>query len=336
MTALPGPPAHVWNHLALAAGNLFATRDWAECSWDHFGEGDPVVLTDNETDPRIVIPLYRSGWLLRRWRIVGNGPADQLGPACAPQDVDGALDLIRTFLADQRRWDVAVLHDVAADQGWDRLPAATEVRRVPSPVVNLPTNDWDAFLATRSKSFREQVRRKRKKLDREPDVEFRLASPETLDADLETFFALHQARWGLDAPLAHGVQRRFQADFSRRAAERGWLRLWLLEIGGTPVAASLGYRFGDAEYFYQSGRHPDFEQLSVGAVMMGHTVRHAVETGAAEYRLLRGDEGYKARWADHEHSVQTVALTRSQRGAAAVRFAARRGAHPTLAAPAGV
>ncbi len=324
--ALPGPPSEVWNRLALAANNLFATRDWAETCWEHFGEGEPLVLTDDDADPSIVMALHRSGRLVRQWRMIGSGPADQLGPACAPEHRDKARELLRTFLDRDHGWDVTVLHDVATDEGWDLLPGASEVRRVPSPVLSLPSDDWETFLLGRSKSFREQLRRKRKKLEREAHPTLRLATPQTLAADLETFFSLHQLRWGDDAPLAHGAQREFQVAFARRAADHGWLRLWFLEVDGRAVATSLGYRFGDAEYFYQSGRDPAFEHLSVGAVMMGHAIQGAVESGAVEYRLLRGDEGYKARWADHDRAVQTVAVARSLRGRAAVQLAARRAA----------
>ena len=52
MTALPGPAPAVWNQLALAARNVFATHTWAQCWWDEYGEGaTPLVLTDTDADP---------------------------------------------------------------------------------------------------------------------------------------------------------------------------------------------------------------------------------------------------------------------------------------------
>lgn len=325
MTALPGPPAAVWDGLALSAGNMFASREWCECWWEHFGEGEPIVLTDDADSPRVVLPLFRSGRALRRWRIIGTGPADQLGPACAPEDLPVAADLLRELLGTgSGGWDVALLQDIPAEETWARLPGATEVRRVPSPVATLGFADWPSYLATRSKNFREQVRRKERRLDRDFSTTLRAATLESLDQDLDTFFALHAARWGEDTPMAHGTLRAFHADFARRAAARGWLRLWMLELDGRVVAGSLCFRFGDAEYQYQSGRDPGFDEYSVGSVLMAHTIRHAVETGAREYRLLRGDEGYKSRWADVEREVHTLALSRGVRGAAAVRLATRR------------
>ncbi len=324
---LPGPPVNVWNQLALASDNLFSTREWCECWWTHFGEGEPQILVDDAHDPHVIVPLYATGRALRRLQLIGTGPADQLGPVCAPERREQATQLLRDHLDDRRgpRWDVTVLHDVATDGGWPAELDVTEVRSVSSPVLTIGTDDWETFLASRSRSFREQVRRKHRRLLREiPGAGFRLADADSIDRDLDSFFSLHTDRWGTDAALAQGRQRRFQDEFSRRALAHGWLRLWTLEVDGAAVAASLGFRFGNAEYFYQSGRDERFDALSVGAVLMGHVVRHAVETGATEYRLLRGDEAYKSRWSDLDRSVRTLAISRTLRGAAAVRWAARR------------
>ena len=82
------PSADVWNELAARGGNLFSTREWAEC-WvrHHLDEGDRVhVLVDDEQAPRVIVPVHVSGGLVRQVRLLGHGPADQLGPVCAPED----------------------------------------------------------------------------------------------------------------------------------------------------------------------------------------------------------------------------------------------------------
>lgn len=325
MSVLPGPPADVWNALALRSRNIFATHEWCECWWEHLGSGEPSVITDDAVDPRVIVPLFRSGRALRQLRFIGTGPADLLGPVCAPEHNELAQRLVRERLADEADWNVAVFHDVAVDGGWQQGLDAKEVRRVVSPVLRLETDDWETYLSGRSKNFREQVRRKRRKLEREhPSTVLRLADATTIARDVDTFFALHQKRWGDDAQLALGRQREFQVAFALRALDQGWLRLWLLEIDGHAAAVSLGYRFGADEYYYQSGRDKRFDHLSVGAVLMAQTIRHAIETGAQEYRLLRGDEDYKSRWSDTERSVHTVALSRGLLGATALRLAVRR------------
>ncbi len=66
------------------------------------------------------------------------------------------------------------------------------------------------------------------------------------------------------------------------------------------------------------------DRESVGFVLLVHAVRDALESGAREFRFLRGDEDYKYRFADADAPVGTCAVPRGVRGRAAVALAARR------------
>lgn len=320
---IPGPPSERWDRLAEEACNIFATRSWAECWWSHYGGGaTPMILTDNEDAPTYVLPLYLSGGFLKKLRFIGNGPADQLGPVCGPGGRDAAAEAMRSVLGDPLlRCDVFLAQDVPEVEAWDARFEGSVVRRVASPVVRFDTDVWDDFLAQKSKNFREQTRRRERKLGRSFAVELRLSTAESLSSDMATLFRLHLQQWGQDAPFATGIERRFHEDFALVALENGWLRLWMLELDGSPVAALYGFRFAGVEYFYQSGRAPAYEEHSVGSVLLTHSIRSALQDGMKEYRLLRGDEAYKSRFADHENDVHTVAVPRTFLGRAAVKAA---------------
>lgn len=326
MMTLPGPAAEQWDSYAERASNVFGTRAWCDTWWQHYGGGgSPLLLEGGDGDEAYLAPLYVGGSLLRRVRFVGHGPADQLGPLCAPSGRAPAAAAVRDALRQPSlRWDVLLAHDVAEDEQWDRWLGGSVLRRTDSPAIAFSTTVWDEFLAGRSKNFREQVRRRERKLRKAFAVELRLSDSGTLAADLETLFRLHLARWGQDAPFATGVERGFHEDFARRALEDGRLRLWVLELDGRPAAALYGFRFAGVEYFHQSGRDPQFEEHSVGSVLLTHSIREALQDGVREYRLLRGDEAYKSRFADVHRAVHTVAVGRGVKGAAAVRAAALR------------
>lgn len=326
--ALPSVPSReAWNRLAERAGNLFSTFDWAECWHRHFADGPVEVIADDERDPRVILPLQRSGRLVRQVRMLGNGPADQLGPVCAPEDRDLAAELVRTEVLERRRpgWDVTLLQDVPVSHAWQARLGGVEVRRTPSPVVHLGGVDsWDGWLATMSKNFRDQARRRPRRLLKEMPVSFRLATHETLEDDLAHLFRLHRLRWGSDAQYATGTERAFHEDFARIALDNGWLRLWMLDLGDDVIAALHGFGFADAEYSYQSGRDPRYEHLSLGFVMYVHALRESIEAGRTEYRLLRGDEDYKSRFTDDEAPLHSLAFAHTLRGRAAVAAVARR------------
>lgn len=336
MPGLPPSPSapdpRAWDALAEAGGNLFATHAWASTWWDHHGGGGSLhVLCDDAADPRVVLPLHVTGRVVRTARLVGHGPADRLGPACAPEDRELAGRLLReAWTSGGLPADVLLLQDVPVAEGWWGTVGGRRVRSEPSPVLALePGTDWEGFLAGRSRNFRSQALRKPRSLARDHRVEERVADEATLEEDLAALLDLHARRWGPGSAFLEERQRAFVADFAAVALGRGWLRLRVLRVDGRPAAAYLGFRFGGADYFYQLGRDPALDRESVGFVVLVSAVRDAVEAGSAEFRLLRGDESYKDRFATGSDDVCSVAAGRGPRGrpvvAAVAAARARRG-----------
>jgi CelD/BcsL family acetyltransferase involved in cellulose biosynthesis len=113
----------------------------------------------------------------------------------------------------------------------------------------------------------------------------------------------------------------FHEDFAAVAYDRGWLRLWFLELNGTAVAAWYGLRFHGVDCYYQAGRDPAWDQFAVGFVLLAHSVREAIADGMREYRLGRGDEQYKSRFTEDESAVETFVVARGIKGRVAVATA---------------
>jgi CelD/BcsL family acetyltransferase involved in cellulose biosynthesis len=133
---------------------------------------------------------------------------------------------------------------------------------------------------------------------------------------MDTLFALHRLRWGDDSGFL--PRAAFHREFAAVALERGWLRLWLLELDGRPAAAWYGLRFGGVEHYYQSGRDPAFDSLSAAFVLLAHTIRAAFDDGAREYRFGRGQDPYKYRFTGQDPGLETIAATRGPAAGAAL------------------
>jgi perosamine synthetase len=318
-----------WAELARASRNIFATWDWASIWWRHFGGGRQLLLAGCRAgDGKLVaiLPLYR--WKTRPLRIIrflGHGPADQLGPICAPVYRRAAARLLERLLAEQRgSWDLFVGEDLPGDQRWGTLLGGRVLRREGSPVLRT-SDGWENYLASRTAHFRKQVRRQEQNLAREHELRYRLAEdPDRLQADLDILFELHSGRWDESQSRFAGEDQAFHREFAARALERGWLRLWFLELDGHPRAAWYGFRFEGVESHYQSGRDMAWQDGSVGSVLLAHTIRAALDDGITEYRFLRGGEPYKYRFADADPGLDTVVLARGPLGAAAMCAAASR------------
>lgn len=313
-----------WSTLAAETGNVFSTWEWSSIWWRHFGRSRPLLLRACRAEDGTAVgflPLYL--WRARPFRIVrflGHAGADQLGPICRPGDRPAVAGALERALAESEA-DVFLGERLAPDEGWSKLLPVTELRHESSPVLRFDVDTWDELLRARSRNFREQARRRPAKLAERHDVRYRLANDgDRLDADLDSLFALHRARW---SGTRTGFVRReaFHREFAAVALERGWLRLWLLDVDGEPRAACYGFRFGDVECFYQSGRDPAWDEHSLGFVVLVNAIREALAGGMREYRLLLGHEPYKYRFANEDVGVETVSLTRSTLSRVALRTA---------------
>lgn len=302
-----------WDDAASRQDNVFSTWEWASAWWEVYGGGwQPLVyaLQDRDGSTRALLPLclaHRGP--LRLARFIGHGPADQLGPVCRAEDRETAAEALREVLAEHIGVRGVLLAErMRADEGWSELLGAHRVNRRSFPILNLEGPDWDGWLATKSANFRQQARRRERKLVRERGLRFRLVTGGAeLGPAIELLMELHRARWGSSSVLQPN-RRRFYDAFLQLAAERGWVRLWFAELDGRPAAAWLGFRFDGIEAFYQSGRDPAEERGGVGTALLLHTIREAFRDGLREYRFLLGDEAYKSKFTRDDPGVELLVV----------------------------
>jgi CelD/BcsL family acetyltransferase involved in cellulose biosynthesis len=272
---------------------------------------------------RAVLPLYTSlSGPVKVLRFLGHGHSDELGPVCAPTEREAAAAALRQTI-EFSGTDVFIGDDLPGPFDWARRVGGRGLDRTESPIARFRGESWEEFVAARSTKLRRRLRYYERALTAHR-LEYRLATdPDRLGSDLDTLFALHAARWG-ESPFA--LARDFHQEFAAIALERGWLRLWFLELYGKAAAGWLGYRFAGVESYYQSGRDPAWDKASVGTVLVAHTMREALADGIEEYRFLRGGEKYKQRFATHDPGVVTVGRATSLLGRAALaaRTARRR------------
>jgi CelD/BcsL family acetyltransferase involved in cellulose biosynthesis len=299
-----------WDELAAQAGSIFSTVEWARAWWNHFGAGKSLVLAhvrDGAGQPVAILPLHseRHGGV-RILRFLGHGVADQLGPVCHPSQIGVATTALSELSG---RSGLLLAERFRADTDWSALGGRV-LYEESSPSIGIAREGgWDAYLSARSANFRGQVRRRSRRLARDLGLRYRLVDdPAQLAPALDALFALHGARWRQLSTALTGAREAFHREFAAVALERGWLRLWVADSGGRPVAVWYGFRFAGDEYYYQSGWDPAYAQFGIGIAILEHSIREAFADGVAEYRLLRGDEAYKRRYASTDAKVQTIAV----------------------------
>jgi CelD/BcsL family acetyltransferase involved in cellulose biosynthesis len=319
-----------WDRLALETRSVFATPVWAETWWRHLGPAAPmplpVAVRDAASSVVALVPVYTYRRRpVRVVRLVGHGPGDLLGPVSDPEHVAAAPILLRRAL-DMVGWDVFVGDVLSGGADWESELEIRLARPTGSPVLPLRGIAWEDVLGGMSSNARQQVRRRERNLHRAFKVTFRLADdPAVLERDLDTLFELHGRRWGGVGTEFSRHHAAFHRAFAREAVERGWLRMWFLYLDGVPAAAWHGFRFAGVESYYQAGWDPAYARYSVAGVLLAHTIRAAAEDGVDEYRLLRGEEAYKYRFASLDEGLVSLVAVNGRRGGIATAAGLRTG-----------
>jgi CelD/BcsL family acetyltransferase involved in cellulose biosynthesis len=309
--------------------SLFLTWEWLSTWWRHLSGGRSlrllVVRSHGEAVAIAPLSVRPPQWTrlspMRALEFMGTGSVGSdyldliIKPGYERQAVFAIADDLRRRrlmleLSQMNRTGclAAELARQLGRYGWTEREQATAV----CPWIKLSGHTWDSYLATLGQGHRSNLRRQLKLLNQRFEVRFeQVRSEEERGEALQHLIMLHGLRWqergGSNALHEPGL-RAFHEDFSRLALERGWLRLFVLRLNGQPVAALYGFRFGRVFYFYQSGFDPAYATYSMGSVIVGLTIKQAIEEGAEEYDFLHGDEPYKFHWAKEQRELGRLEL----------------------------
>jgi len=309
-----------WTELLASSSSdcVFLTWEWLHTWWKHLGAGrrlDLISVRQGEAliglAPLLVQPPRPSRLVPCRTRqFLGTGSvgSDYLDVIVRRGRESEALDALAARLAEDgvvldlaqvnRRSAAALaLAGRLEGRGWRCSARAGEV----CPFIDLRGITWDSYLASLDGRHRYNFRHRMESITKRFDMRFeRAASQDERRDALAALVALHVRRWSqrggstaLDVPALVS----FHEEFSRLAMERDWLRLFVMRLDGTAVAALYGFRYRHTFCFYQTGFDTSYGRYGVGQATVGLTIKHAIEEGATEYDMLHGDERYKFDWA---------------------------------------
>ena len=180
------------------------------------------------------------------------------------------------------------------------------------PQIDL-SNGWEVVLRQGKRAA--NFKRRLKKAEARPDFEFRsVTDPAEAAHAFERFLILHQKRWessGGSELTGHPRLIAFQRDVAQRMAEAGLVRFDEIWLDGECRSSVYGLDNGNTFYYYNSGYDLDYADLSVGLVLIGLSVKNAIERGNQLYDFLRGDETYKFDWANKSVEIVNVSVGRN-------------------------
>jgi CelD/BcsL family acetyltransferase involved in cellulose biosynthesis len=326
-----------WDELARQAGKPYSAPGWLLPWWRHAAppEARLRVVTITESGALVgIAPFFAD----RRgaYRALGQGAASGVEPLARTGAEPAVADAVaRALAAADPRPRAVFLDGVAAGSPWAELLAASwpeapaavlRDRGEQAPFAERPAGGYDEWFGGRTQHFRKRMRRARRSLA-DDGAEFRLASAETIAADLDAFALLHRSRWaerGGSGVLTEGLERMLP-EAARELGVGDRFRVWVLEEGGRTVAVELLLAAGTTSSFWLGGFDPAWSRAQPSLQTMLTAIEDAFGRGEARVELGEGGQEFKYRLADGDETLRWLVLVPPGRGHLRTRLRVRAG-----------
>lgn len=306
-----------WERLVASTGisHPFATHAWMRAWWDAFGSGARlrvIVLRRNGAVAGIAPFLARErtwhGLRIRSLELMRNDHTPRTDLVIAPSDFDTLGRLWGHLRATREDWDVLLLPQVPASspslgllESWARADGfRTGIwRPSPSPYLTCGAG-WARYDASLSANRRASLRRRQKRLERHGSVALEtIRGGAPLREALDDAFRIEASGWkgrSGTAIASREATRRFYVTLAREAAERGWLSLHFLTVGGLRVAFQYNLEYGERGFLLKLGFDPAFSSGAPGRILTWRVLERAFRNGMREFDFLGDDVRWKREW----------------------------------------
>jgi CelD/BcsL family acetyltransferase involved in cellulose biosynthesis len=327
--------AEAWDELAVESARPYSSPVWLLPWWRQASPAGArlrtVVVLDAE-ELVAVAPFYATGEPgLALHRLLGDAASLGVEPLAREGAAEESARLVASMLAGKSV--VLDLQGIRAASPWPRFlaeawPGGARLKRERSmgaPALSLADGSFEDWLAAKSKHFRSQVRRDRRRLDAAGAL-IRLAEKkEELAAGLEAFAALHRARWderGGSGVLTKDVERML-SEVSVELGPSGRLRLWTVEVDGKVIAADIWLAAGGEVSWWLTGFDDEWHAMTPTLQLLVAALEHAWASGDNHVDFGAGDQLLKSRLADDEVRLDWLLLVPRGRPLTSIRLLPR-------------
>jgi CelD/BcsL family acetyltransferase involved in cellulose biosynthesis len=320
------PHVAAWDELAVAAGRPYCAPAWMLAWWNELAPAGARLRVALVHDGETLIgvgPCWSDPTAgPERLRFLAAPVCSPTGPLAMPGREPQVAHMVAGTLAGASpKPRLIELDDEPSDSPWAELlarawPAARGVAAkladsVAAPAVSLHgVDDFEDWLATRSRNFRSQARQGWRRLHEAGATCSQLAAPGEIAAALPDLARLHHMR---REPRGGSVvlddrNLRMLAAAASDLAPAG--RLWISEVKGPDgtVAALLFVAAGGTGAYWNGGFDDAWGRSRPGLQALLAAVKEAVRRGLRELDLGPGDQHYKGRLADRRRELVSLSL----------------------------
>jgi CelD/BcsL family acetyltransferase involved in cellulose biosynthesis len=290
-----------WNDLYQKSETnlLFSSLCWAELWWQHFGAGNELRLGSVEENGKVIgiAPMRLKDSSL--YFIGSDNVCDFLDFIIEPGREDSFFNTLLQHWASNHRGTVDLSPLLPGSNAYSRLAVLAQGRGLQvtctqqdvTVSLDLPAN-LPAYLSLLSAKQRHELLRKERRLNEEGEITCRISNKAAAN-DLDTFLQFFRESREDKSRFLTGTMEAFFRAIIQNAAANNMLRLGMLELNSSPVAATICFDYRDTTYLYNSGYNPDYRWLSVGLLSKYFSIQSSLENGNRRYDFLKGSEQYK-------------------------------------------
>lgn len=287
--------------------NLFLTHgwiaNWARC----FAPRMTVAVELRGSRLEAALPVWRDGGV---WRSLGDHSyRPSVLAARPPGQVLGPM--IRAL--DRRAGGPVVLEGTAAGGDLEAAGTISVVKHQRCLRVVDTSVSFDDFLAARRKKVRQELGRKRRKLERElADPALRVWRGGAMDEAFAAVLEVERDSWKDGAATSIGssiAEERFYRGVLELGGDDTEPSVYALFDGAQPIAFVLGVAHRETYYALKCSYRESFARLSPGSVLFTHLIEAACADPALErLELLGVDARWKRELADREDPIAQIEL----------------------------
>ena len=317
------PHLDAWSGLATERRRPYCQHQWMLAWWRHARPQRAqlrVVLVLDGDELVGVAPYFAGRERTGRidYRLLASGfshPLDIL--AAAGREADVATAVAAALARARPRPSLVTFEGLSVGSSWPdevrshwpgRLrPSTYWTRDMASPVLDLPQQGFEAWLASKSSNFRQQMRRARRKLAAAGGAVELATGDDAIARAAAAFSELHHARWSHRG--GSGLPRQAVVAMLEEAAGAlgpDRLRLWVVELEDRPIAVQV-FAAAAGEVAYWNGgwdeRHASLIPAQLGILS---AIEDAFGRGERRIDFGPGDQDYKLRFAGREDQVVSI------------------------------
>ncbi len=315
-----------WDALAVAAGRPFCAPGWMLAWWKHVAPPRArlrVVPVYDGSELIGIAPFFSSrtrGGLVQ-FRMLGSRTSVRLEPLAAKGRESEVASTVGAILsAVSPKPDLVVFEGVPTRSPWPGLFADAMAgsgkpfkhRAYPTiaPTLGLEANDYEEWFASKPSHFRQEARRRRRRLE-ERGAAFRLA--QTVDEageGLDAFYRLHHSRWksrGGSGVLDARVEAMLR-DVAVDLVDDARFRVWTIAVGDEVISSQIFIAAGGEVAYWLGGFDESWSKLGPSIQTVLKALEHAWSVGDKRLDLGAGAQDYKYSFADGQDVLEWVTI----------------------------